>query len=60
MTYKTFIRSARSFEEMVSARKITQDTGLTYSEAQDACKEYNDNRNAEQIAAGRKMEFTEE
>lgn len=60
MTYKTFIRSANSFEELVSARKITQDTGLTMAEARAQCQEYNDNRNAEQIAAGRKMEFTEE
>ncbi len=59
-TYYTFLRSARSFEELASADKITQETGLTFSEAQDACREYNANRSAAEIESGTKMEFTEE
>ena len=59
-TYKTFKRSCRSWEEFASARKITVDTRLSYDEARDACREYNDNRTKAQIEAGTKMEFTKE
>jgi len=58
--YQTFLRSARSFEELASAEKIVQETGLTHEEARQACREFNSNRTAAQIEAGTKMEFTEE
>lgn len=59
-TYKTFKRSCTNWDEFATARKITVDTGLTYEEAREACRELNENRNSRQIAAGTKLEFTEE
>jgi hypothetical protein len=59
-TYETFIRSARNFREFANARKITQETGLTFAEARERCAEYNNNRTKRQIARGTKMEFTAE
>lgn len=59
-TYKTFIRSCTDWKSFASARKITQDTGLTYEQAYEACKNYNNSRNAAQIRKGTKMEFTAE
>ena len=59
-TYKTFLRSCTNWQEFSSARKITQDTGLSFEEARERCQEYNDNRNAAQIRKGTKMEFTRE
>ena len=59
-TYKTFIRSCTDWKSFASARKITQDTGLTYEQAYEACKNYNANRNAAHIREGTKMEFTAE
>lgn len=59
-TYKTFTRSARDWEEFASARKRTQDTGLTYEQAQAACKDFNDNRTTAQVKRGTKLEFTAE
>lgn len=56
--YKTFKRSANNLQQFASARKITVDTGLTYEQAQQACKEFNDNRSAAQIHKGTKLEFT--
>ena len=58
--YKTFLRSCTDWKSFASARKITQDTGLTYEEAQRRCADYNDSRSARQIAKGTKMEFTRE
>lgn len=60
MTYKTFIRSCRNWEEFAKARKRTVDTGLTYDEAVRACERYNRNRSRAQIKRGTKMEFTRE
>ncbi len=60
MTYRTFKRSARNWEEFASARKSTVDTGLTYDEARERCKEYNENRTSRQIAKGTKLEFDSE
>jgi hypothetical protein len=57
-TYKTFIRSCTDWKSFASARKITQDTGLTYEEALRACDTYNNSRNSRQKAKGTKMEFT--
>ena len=59
-TYKTFIRSCTNWQEFASARKITQDEGLTYKEALDACNDYNCNLTAAQLRKGTKMEFTAE
>ena len=59
-TYRTFLRSCTDWKSFSSARKITQDTGLTYEEAQRACATYNDNRKPAQIRTGTKMEFTRE
>jgi TRAP-type uncharacterized transport system substrate-binding protein len=56
--YKTFIRSCRNWNQFAKARKITQETGLSYQTAKERCKEYNDNRNARQIRKGTMMEFT--
>ena len=60
MTYRTFKRSARNWEEFASARKITDETGLTYEEARERCQEYNENRTAEQERKGTKLEFERE
>lgn len=59
-TYKTFIRSATDWESFAKARKITQDTGLSYEKARERCEDYNKNRTARQIKKGTKMEFTRE
>lgn len=59
-TYRTFTRSATSFETFARAKKRTVDTRLTYSEAQRACKAWNDNRTASQIKRGTKLEFQAE
>ncbi|MDO8597530.1 MAG: hypothetical protein Q7R45_13015 [Sulfuricaulis sp.] len=56
--YKTFLRSANSFEEFARARKITVDRGLTEEEARRACSRYNDNRTPAQIRKGTKLEYT--
>ena len=55
--YKTFIRSCRNWEQFAKGRKMTQETGLTYQQAKERCKEYNDNRNARQKRKGTMMEF---
>lgn len=60
MTYRTFIRSARNFEEFASADKIEQDSGLSHDEAYLACQDFNSNRTEAEIEAGTKMEFERE
>lgn len=60
MSYETFERSCRNFEEFATARKVTIDTGLTYEEAVEACRDFNSNRTPSQIEKGTKLEFTEE
>jgi hypothetical protein len=59
-TYRTFMRSCTNWQQFCSARKRTVDTGLTYEQAQRACREYNANRTATQIKRGTKMEFESE
>lgn len=59
-THKTFLRSATNWNQFATARKVTQETGLSYEEAQERCKQYNDNRTARQIRKGTKMEFMDE
>ncbi len=56
--YVTFLRSARNFREFASAEKIIQDQDLTYSEAQAACRQYNDNLSEAEQESGTKLEFT--
>lgn len=58
--YKTFTRAANNWEQFAHARKVTHDTGLTYEQAVERCKQYNDNRNTRQKRRGLKMEFTKE
>lgn len=58
MTYKTFKRSARNFEEFTSARKITVERGLTREEARQRCDSFNRNRTSAQVSKGTKLEFT--
>ncbi len=59
-TYRTFKRSATSFETFARARKITVDRGLSYETALARCKAFNENRTAAQIRRGTKLEFTAE
>lgn len=59
-TYYTFLRSARNWQEFAQAEKIVQNTGLTYSEAREECREYNANLTETEIENGTKLEFTEE
>jgi hypothetical protein len=59
-TYCTFLRSANSFAELANAEKIPQDSGLTLKQARANCQEFNTDRSEAEIAAGTKMEFTEE
>lgn len=59
-TYRTFKRSCVNWQQFASARKMTVDTGLTYAQAQDRCKEFNDNRTPAQVRRGTKLEFTAE
>lgn len=56
--YKTFKRSARNWQEFASARKITEETGLTYEQAQERCREFNANLTPAQRRKGTKLEFT--
>lgn len=58
--YRTFKRAARNWEEFSKAEKIEVDTGLTFTEAREACQEFNDNRTEAESEAGLKMEFEEE
>lgn len=60
MTYRTFLRSARNFEEFASAEKIEQETGLTIGEARDECEVFNSALTSSQLERGTKMEFEEE
>ena len=55
--YRTFKRSATNWKTFASARKITEETGLTYEQAQERCQQYNNNRTSAQVRNGTKMEF---
>lgn len=56
--YKTFLRSCTNWAQFASARKMTQETGLTYEQARERCEHYNANRSTRQIRKGTKLEFT--
>jgi len=60
MTYRTFKRSARNFEEFASAEKLEEENGLTLTQARADCAQFNATRSAEEIAAGTKLEFERE
>lgn len=54
--YKTFIRSCRNFQEFSTAEKIDQSLGLTFNEAFEECRDFNNNLTQEQIDAGTKLD----
>jgi len=56
--YKTFKRSCTNWKEFGKSRKITVDTDLTFSQAQERCQEFNENRTKAQIRKGTMMELT--
>ena len=56
--YKTFKRSCTNWREFGSARKITEETGLTYDQARQRCEDFNSNLTRAQIRKGTKLEFT--
>ena len=58
--YRTFLRTAKNFEEFAKAPKMEVETGLTQEEARANCKEFNDNRTEEQEEKGTKLEFEKE
>ena len=60
ITYKTFLRSARNFEEFANAEKIPFDNGLSEAEARAQCRAWNADRKDHEIEKGTKLEFTEE
>lgn len=57
MRYRTFRRSATSFEEFAKAEKIIESVGLTLDEARQECEEFNNNRTPEEIRKGTKLEY---
>lgn len=59
-TYKTFKRSVISWRQFGSARKITEDTGLSLETAKRRCDNYNNSRTVAQIRKGTKLEFMAE
>jgi hypothetical protein len=58
--FRTFTRSATSFETFARARKTTYDTGLTREEAYEQCQQWNAARTSRQIRKGTKLEFDRE
>ena len=59
-TYYTFKRSARNWKEFAEAEKVIVSEGLSYQEAKDECKQFNDNLTDAEQEAGTKLEFTAE
>ena len=59
-TFRTFKRSATSWETFASARKFTDRTGLTREEALQRCDDWNNSRTAAQVRKGTKLEFERE
>lgn len=56
--YTVFKRSATSWEQFGAARKYKIESGLTYTEAQRICREFNADRTPAQVRNGTKYEFT--
>lgn len=59
-TYRTFIRTANSWRTFANNPKQEQETGLSWAEAAEACREYNENRSEAEKEAGTMMEFERE
>lgn len=59
-TYRTFKRSCTNWQEFATARKITVERGLSYSEAYDRCQEFEKNLTPAQKRKGTRMEFERE
>jgi len=66
-TYRTFKRSYKIDpthphirNNFLNGRKMTEETGLTYQQALERCKEFNDNRTAAQKRKGTMLEFESE
>lgn len=59
-TYRTFKRSASSWDTFARARKITYDRGLTADEARRQCQRWNAERTPAQVRNGTKLEFEQE
>jgi hypothetical protein len=59
-TYKTFKRSCIDWKSFAKARKITEETGLSYLVARQRCEDFKKNRTRAQIRKGTMLEFTEE
>ncbi len=59
-TYRVFKRSCTNWKEFGSAEKKEVDTGLTYDEAREACREFRDNRSEADKEAGTLLEFEKE
>ena len=57
MKYRTFLRSATSFEDWSSAEKTTVEEDLTLEQAIEDCKVFNRSRSQSEIASGTKLEF---
>lgn len=60
MTYYTFRRAARNWDEFASSSKTVVRRGLSYEEARATCQEYNRSRTPQQVARGVKLEFSSE
>jgi len=58
--YCTFLRSCTNWTEFANSPKVTQETGLTFAEARERCKEFNDNLTDDEIEKGTKLEFERE
>jgi hypothetical protein len=56
--YKTFKRSCTDWKSFGSARKTTDETGLTYDQARQRCEDFNASRTPAQKRRGTKLEFT--
>jgi hypothetical protein len=56
--YRVFKRTCRNWEQFARARKITVQTGLSFSEARELCERSNAQRTPAQVAAGLKYEFS--
>ncbi len=58
--YRTFKRSARNWEELASARKVTDQRGLTFEQAKERCAQWNKARTHAQVVRGTKLEFEQD
>ncbi len=55
--YQTFTRTAASFEDFPVAEKRVIERDLSFEEALENCRQFNDNRTPAERKAGTKMEF---